>query len=144
MTQPWIESRSPDSLANTLTIMPIYIYIYTYIDPRADFFVVKQIFSVARHVGRLKLGSKPAQLYVRLSIIPLSQQANHVSSGTLRYYVMSFVCLHFIHNRISEYSIRSKGSALCDLQLWIPPPECSIRMGESISVGRQWLWIILV
>ena len=31
-------------------------------------------FSVARHVGCLKLGSKHALLYVRLSIMPLSQQ----------------------------------------------------------------------
>ena len=39
-----------------------------------DCFVVSQLFSVARHVGRLKLGSKPTQLYVRLSIRPLDQK----------------------------------------------------------------------
>ena len=49
---------------------------------------------MARHVGRLKLRSKPAQLYVRLSIIPLSQQANHVSSGIIRHLIVAFVCLH--------------------------------------------------
>ena len=54
-------------------------YIYTYRHPQTDCFVVSQLFSVARHVRRLKLGLKPAQLYVRLSIILLSQQANHVS-----------------------------------------------------------------
>ena len=46
----------------------IYIYIYIYIDR----FVVSQLFIVARHVRRLKLESKPVQLYVRPSIIPLS------------------------------------------------------------------------
>ena len=30
--------------------------------------MISQLFSVARHVGHLKQGSKPAQLYVRLSI----------------------------------------------------------------------------
>ena len=50
-----------------------YIYIYIYSHPQTDYFVVSQLFSVARHVGRLKLGSKPAQLYVRLSIRPISQ-----------------------------------------------------------------------
>ena len=35
----------------------------------------------------LKLGSKPAQLYVRLSIRPLGQQAYHVGLGIIRYYV---------------------------------------------------------
>ena len=50
-----------------------------------DCFVVSQLFSVARHVGRVKLGSKPAQLYFKLSIIPLSQQANHVISGIIRH-----------------------------------------------------------
>ena len=39
-----------------------------YILSSTDCFVVSQFFSVARQVGRLKLGSKPAQLYVRLSI----------------------------------------------------------------------------
>ncbi len=53
----------------------IYIYIYIYCHQQTDCFVVSQLFSVARHVGRLKLGSKPAQIYVKLSIIPLSQLA---------------------------------------------------------------------
>ena len=53
--------------------MYIYIYIDIYCHPQTDCFVVSQLFSMARYVGRLKLGSKPAQLYVRLSIIPLSQ-----------------------------------------------------------------------
>ena len=39
--------------------------------PQTDRFVVSQLFRVARQVGRFKLGSKPAQLYVKLSIIPL-------------------------------------------------------------------------
>ena len=47
--------------------------IYIYSHPQTDCFVISQIFIGARHVGRLKLGSKPAQLYVRLSVIPLSQ-----------------------------------------------------------------------
>ena len=50
---------------------------------------------MARHVTRLKLASKPAQLYVRLLIIPLSQQVNHVSSGNIRHYVVAFICLYF-------------------------------------------------
>ena len=51
----------------------MYIYIYIFSHPQTDCFVVSQLFSVARHVGRLKLGSKPSQHYVRFSIIPLSQ-----------------------------------------------------------------------
>ena len=73
----------------------IYIYIYIYGQPQTDSFVESQLFSVARHVERLKLGSKAARLYVRLRIIPLSQQANHVSSGIIRHYVVPFVCLRF-------------------------------------------------
>ena len=56
-----------------------YIFIYCY--PQKDFFIVTQLFSEARHVGRLKLGSKPAQLYVRLSIRLVGQQAYHASLG---------------------------------------------------------------
>ena len=50
---------------------------------------------MARHIRCLKLASKPAQIYVRFSIIPLSQQANHVRSGIISHYVVAFVCLHF-------------------------------------------------
>ena len=73
----------------------IYIYIYIYCHSPTDYIVVLQLLSVARQVGRLKLRSKPAQLYVRLSIIPFSPQANHVSSGITRHYVVAVICLHF-------------------------------------------------
>ena len=62
----------------------IYIYIYIYCHPQTDCVVVSQLFSVARHVGYLKLGSKPAQLYVRLSIRLLGQQAYHVWLGNYK------------------------------------------------------------
>ena len=78
----------------THTHTHIYIYIYI-LSSTADCFVVSQLFSVARHVGRLKLGSKLSQLYVRLSIIPFSQQVNHVSLGIIRHYVVASVCLFF-------------------------------------------------
>ena len=55
----------------------IYIFIYRQ--------TVSLYHSVARQVGHLKLWSKPTQLYVRLSIIPLSQQVNHISSGIIRH-----------------------------------------------------------
>ena len=75
--------------------MPNPVYSYIYIHPQTDCFVVSQLFSVARQVGRLKLGLKPAQLYVRLGIILLSHQPTYVSSGIIRHYVVAFVCLHF-------------------------------------------------
>ena len=56
-----------------------HTHTHIYSHPQTDCFVVSQVFGVGRHVGRLKLGSKPAQLYDRLSIRPLSQQAYHVS-----------------------------------------------------------------
>ena len=73
------------------------IIIITYISchPRTDYFVISQLFSVARHVGRFLLGSKPDQLYVRLSILSLSHQVTYVSSGIVRHYVVTFVCLYF-------------------------------------------------
>ena len=75
------------------------IYIYIYCHPQTDCFIVSQLFSVARHVGCLKPGSKPVQLYVRLSIRPLSQQVYHVGEGIISYYVATaaaaFICLHF-------------------------------------------------
>ena len=61
-------------MLSTKCINKLYIC-NIYCHPQTDCSVVWQLFSVARHVGRLKLGSKPAHLYVRLSIIPLGQQA---------------------------------------------------------------------
>ena len=60
-----------------------------------DCFAVSQLFSVARHVGRFKLGSKPAQIYVRLCILLISQQMTYGSSGIIRHYVVAFICLQF-------------------------------------------------
>ena len=69
----------------------IYIYIYIYMLSFTD----RLFRRITTFQCRLKLGSKPAQLYVRLGTIPLSQQVNHVSSGIIRHYVVAFVCLHF-------------------------------------------------
>ena len=97
-------------------ILETYRMHLVYCNPQTDCFVASQLFSVARHVGRLKLESKPAQLYIRLSIIPLSKQANHVTSGLIRHYVVAFACLQFIPYRIPESSIHSKSFALCEWQ----------------------------
>ena len=38
----------------------MYIYSYIYCYPQTDCFVASQLFSVAGHARRFKLGSKPA------------------------------------------------------------------------------------
>ena len=102
----------------------IYIYIYIYCHPQADSFVVSQLISVARHAGHFKLGLKPAQLYIRLSIIPLSQQSTKVSSGIRTHYVIAFVCLEFA---LPDTSVFNSYEELCirEWQPLIPSPECS-------------------
>ena len=75
--------------------MCVCVCVCVYCHPLADCFVLSQLFSVARHVGRFMLGSKHAQLYVMLSSIPLSHQSSYVSSGIIRHYVVALVCLHF-------------------------------------------------
>ena len=49
-----------------------------YSHPQTDCFVRSELFSVAIHAGRSKPGSRPVQLYVRLSFKPLGHQADHV------------------------------------------------------------------
>ena len=80
---------------HTHTHIYIYVCMYVYCHPQTECLVISQPFSVARHVEHLKLGSKPAQIYVRLSILPLSPQVTYVISGIIRHYVVAFVCLHF-------------------------------------------------
>ena len=60
-------------------------YIYIYIYPQTGCFVLLELFSVATHAGRSKPGSKPDQLYVRLSFRPLGHQADHLANGILKY-----------------------------------------------------------
>ena len=67
----------------------IYIYIYIYCHPQTETFALSEPFSVARPVGRTKLGSKPIQLYVRLNFKPLGQQAYHVWLRELLRYLCS-------------------------------------------------------
>ena len=58
--------------------------VYIECHPQKDCYVVSQLFRVAKQAGRLKLISKPAQLYVRLGFRPLDQQAFHVSLGNYK------------------------------------------------------------
>ena len=51
--------------------------IYIYCHPQTDCFVLSELFSVARHAGCSKPGSKPVQLYVRLSFGPVGHQADY-------------------------------------------------------------------
>ena len=64
------------------------MYMYTYCHPQTNYFVVSQLFGVARHVRHSKPGLIPASLYGRLMIYL------NVSSG-INAYVSNFVCLHF-------------------------------------------------
>ena len=79
----------------------VFFFLYSY--PQTDCFVVSQLFSVARQTGRFKLGLKPSQLYVKLSIIQHGHQSTYVSSGIIRHYVGAFVCLHFTLTHIYIY-----------------------------------------
>ena len=67
----------------------IYTYVYIYIVIQTDCFVLSELFSVPRHAGRSKPGSKPIQLYARLSLRPLGQQAHHVWLRELLRYLYS-------------------------------------------------------
>ena len=66
----------------------IYIYIYCY--PQTDCFVVWQLFNMVRYIGRLKLGSKPAELYIRLNILPLKPGGDIRQLGNYKVLYSSF------------------------------------------------------
>ena len=80
----------------------VYIYIYIYSHPQTDCFVLSELFRVARHAGRLKPGSIPVQLYVRLCFRPLVHQVDHVGKGNFKVFFIfrnssSSLCLHFLY-----------------------------------------------
>ena len=93
------------------------VYIYIYSHPQTDCFVLSELFSVARQVTRSKTVSKPIQLYVRLSLRPLGQQAYHVwLREFLRHYVVTAaaVCLHLY--TLSASRVLSSFEELCILR----------------------------
>ena len=73
-------------------------------------------------VIRFKVGSKPAKLYIRFSILRLIQQATYVSSGIITHYVLTFVCLYFA---LPDTGVFNSLEELIITRL-IPLPQCSL------------------
>ena len=88
-----------------ITLHCLLPYVHIYCHPQTDCFVVSQLFSVARHAGRFKLGSKPAQLYVRLSILQLSHQVTYVSSGYIYIYVYIYIYIYIMLSITDTYPV---------------------------------------
>ena len=123
----WLKRQSkilPQTKQSVCRWLYIYIYIHIYTHLQTDCFVISHLFTVARYAGRFKLGSKPAQHYVRLSVIPLSPQSAYVSLGIIRHYVVAFA-VYILPYLIPKYSIQSKSFALRKWQPLILSPECS-------------------
>ena len=95
----------------------IYIYINVYCHPQTDCFVISlviSLFSVARHDGCLKLGSKPAQFYVKLSIRPLGQQVYHVSLGNYKVLCSNSSSVHlFTFSTLPDTRVLNSFEELC-------------------------------
>ena len=88
MKPTWYTHRHTHTLGCGLRLcsrvrLYIYIYIYIYIHLQTDRFGISQLFNVARYAGRFKQGSKPAQLYVKLTILLLKPWQEIVSRISL-------------------------------------------------------------
>ena len=96
-----------------------YIYI-DYCHPQTDYFVLSELFSVARHVGRSKPGSKPIQIYVRLNLRPRDRQADSLAKGILRYLFSnsssSSSCLCTFFYTLSATRVINSFEELCIMQ----------------------------
>ena len=68
-----------------------------YSHPQTDCFVLSELFSVARHSGRSKPGSKPVQLYVRLSFRSFGHQADHVGYGNFKVFILATAAAAFVY-----------------------------------------------
>ena len=101
----------------------IYIYIYIHCHPPTDCFVVSQLFSVTRHVGRLKLGSKPTQLLpARPTSIPRQLRNYKVlsSSGSSSVHLFTFYTLPDTRVPNSLKSLTTTTQECCE-QYWTGP-----------------------
>ena len=79
-----------------------------YIHPQTDYFVVSQLFSVARHTRFSKLGSKPGWLIHQPKILPHSYEETSISEGALNAYVSLFVLCICIRSTANESLIHSR------------------------------------
>ena len=113
---------------------------YIYCPPQTDCFVLSELFSVTRHVGRSKPGSKPIQLYVRLSLTPLGQQAYHVRQTDFLRYLSSNsssrLFTFLIPYRLPECSILSKSFALRERRPTIPSPYIYIYKWQKNKMNQ--------
>ena len=73
-----------NSFTNVLNPLEGSLYMY---HPQTDCFVVSQLFSMARLTKHFRLGSKPPQLYFRLSMLPFSHQATYI-------YIYIYICIY--------------------------------------------------
>ena len=99
-----------------------------------------QIFSVARHVRCLKLGSKPAQLNVWLSIRPLSKQLKifehmqhtHTHTHTHTHMLYDY-CWH-------EFGVCSYWPCLLwrAITLWLVNRGMAVRRGRLVEQVCKW------
>ena len=92
------------------------IYINTHVMLFTDrhFWYITTLFSVARYAGCFKLGLKHTQLYITLSILPLSHQATYVSLGIITHYISAFICLHFA---LTDTGVLNSLQELCITQI---------------------------
>ena len=95
----------------TLLTLLIYIYIYKYV---------------------WKYCHLQTDSFFRHSIIPLSQQANHISSGIIRHYVVTFICLHFCLNGYQSAQLIQRALHYASGSHKILSPKCSTSMGDHI------------
>ena len=104
-----------------------YIQSYIYSHPQVDCFVPSELFSVARHAVRSKPGSKPIQLYVRLSLSsPMAReiwaQSQVESYRRLKKWYLMLSCLTL---SIIRYVSRVKWSNPGNGVAPSPTPRCS-------------------
>ena len=125
-------------LQTSLNEHTIYIYIYSH--PQRDCFVVSQLFRVARHIACLELGLKPAQLYVKLSIITLSHQSTLISSGIIRQLCSSLRLFTFLPYRIPECSIHSKSFAYIYIGRKTDKRHCVLTAWKRVGYA---MWFLL-
>ena len=104
--------------------------IWWWFHPQTDYFVVTQLFNVIRHLWYFKLGLKPAQVYVRLSIIPLSHQSNKHHLGNYKALCSSFR-FYILPFRLPKCTIYSKSFTLHEWHYLPTPP-----LGQDMTQGQ--------
>ena len=117
----------------------------THCHPQTDYFVVSQLFSVARQARFQKQGSKRSWLKRQSEILPLIHEDSNASEVNLNTFVTHLICLHISASRLPRAQFIWRALLYANGDYYIPHKRAQPYRGRRAyilsSTDRLFRWI---